>query len=182
MHLLHWLVNEQVPQYYLISSIYASIRNKSVICVCMCANISIRTNTLFDYYTKITISRPIPNGLSALDAKTLTHSQMMRRFFEQSSKYLHTENIKRLADWMMIDEAQWTKLFLATIAIYHRYFNFYKTLRFLSIFINIRTVSDVDISIFRKRTFRYLLSDFSTLIFIYFSFLDLIFYLRVSKT
>lgn len=178
MHLLHWLVNEQVPQYYLISPTYANIRNKSVICVCMRANNSIRTETLFDYYTKTTISRPIPNGLSVLDAKTPTHSRTMRNRVQRTCT-LKMSNAS-LIDWWSTKSTMnkiislWISLqYIIDISIFIKHY--------VLIFIDIKTVDDVEKSNFQKQTFKYFSSDFSTLIFIDFSFLGLIFCLRVSK-
>lgn len=53
MHLLHWLVNEQAPQYYLISPIYVNIRNKSTMCICVYVR-TIQCERIFDYFTTTT--------------------------------------------------------------------------------------------------------------------------------
>lgn len=78
MHLLHWLVNEQAPQYYLISPIYVNIRNKSTMCICVCMCMCEQSNA--NGSSTIALQqqpRPIQNGLPAFDAKTPTHSRTM---------------------------------------------------------------------------------------------------------
>lgn len=50
MHLLHWLVNEQVPQYYFVWPTYVNIRNKSTMCICVCLCVCVNNPMRMDLW------------------------------------------------------------------------------------------------------------------------------------